>query len=254
MTHTMYHVKVNNGPLQVMTATDPIDAIASVCRILTLHQRLTAGRHDVAVRLATETDWTRGVIHTDADGLITIGAARWACRRLLSPSLTAAFCRMECLMSHDLTLPGTIPGLLRRCSPVAIVRNDGSVSAFGVVVDHPSDRVKWVRVLRDHDDEGPSPWERECVALDLTDATGRTHAGWWWRITLHPDLPWRANPEWGGGYSLEGLTNYAGDGRYRDLLADLDPDDDTRLPDGSRRVDAEALRRVVLHVAGVPDV
>ena len=35
------------------------------------------GRHDVAVRLATETDWTRGVIHTDAEGLITVGAARW---------------------------------------------------------------------------------------------------------------------------------------------------------------------------------
>ena len=36
------------------------------------------------------------------------------------------------------------------------------------------------------------------------------------------------------------------------LLADLDPNDDRRLPDGSRWVDAEALRRVVLHVAGVP--
>lgn len=34
---------------------------------------------------------------------------------------------------------------------------------------------------------------------------------------------------------------------------DLDPlGDDRLLPDGSRWVDAEALRRVVLHVAGVP--
>jgi len=77
MSHAMHHVKINNGPLQVMTATDPIDAIRSICRVLTLHQRLTAGRHDVAVRLASETGWTRGVIHTDADGLVTVGAARW---------------------------------------------------------------------------------------------------------------------------------------------------------------------------------
>ena len=32
-------------------------------------------------------------------------------------------------------------------------------------------------------------------------------------------------------------------------LADLDPTDDTRLPDGSRRVDAIALGRVAVHVA-----
>jgi hypothetical protein len=34
-------------------------------------------------------------------------------------------------------------------------------------------------------------------------------------------------------------------------LDDLDPEDPRLLPDGSRWVDAEALRRVVCHVAGV---
>ena len=34
-------------------------------------------------------------------------------------------------------------------------------------------------------------------------------------------------------------------------LADLDPNDPRLLPDGSRWVDAEALRRVVLAVVGV---
>jgi hypothetical protein len=34
-------------------------------------------------------------------------------------------------------------------------------------------------------------------------------------------------------------------------IADLDPTDHRRLPDGSRWVDAEALRRVVIHVAGL---
>ena len=149
-------------------------------------------------------------------------------------------------MSHDLTLP-PIPGLVRRTTPM--VDDYGRRGVVSALTAHD-----WTIALDDIDEQpkraiGPLPivgW-----SVDLTDATGRTHAGWWWRITLHPDLPWRANPEWGGGYSLEGLANYAGDGRYRDLLADLDPNDDTRLPDGSRRVDAEALRRVVLHVAGV---
>lgn len=36
------------------------------------------------------------------------------------------------------------------------------------------------------------------------------------------------------------------------FLAGLDPNDPRTLPDGSRWVDAEALRRVVLHVAGWP--
>lgn len=73
MTHTMYHVKVNNGPLQVMTATDPIDAIRSICRVLTLHQRLTAGEHTAAVRLATATNWSTGTVTTDAAGRVSLG-------------------------------------------------------------------------------------------------------------------------------------------------------------------------------------
>lgn len=171
-------------------------------------------------------------------------------------------------MSHDLTLPGTIPGLLRRCSPVAIMRDGGKVSAFGVVVDQPSDRVTWVRVLRDHDDEGPSPWDRDCVALDLTDATGRAHAAWWLAGTFAGEMErqsalsvWRHREGAGRAWRLEGaagserrfLARYTGCSFDVVVLtlSDLDPNDDTRLPDGSRRVDAEALRRVVLHVAGV---
>lgn len=73
MIHAMHHVKINNGPLQVVTATDPIDAIASVCRILTLHKRLTAGEHKAAVRLATATDWSTGTVTTDAAGRVSLG-------------------------------------------------------------------------------------------------------------------------------------------------------------------------------------
>ena len=73
MTHTMHHVKINGGPLQVVTATDPIDAIRSICRVLTLHQRLTAGEHKAAVKLASATDWSVGTVTTDAAGRVSLG-------------------------------------------------------------------------------------------------------------------------------------------------------------------------------------
>lgn len=72
-THAMHHVKIDRLPLQVMTATDPIDAVASVCRVLTLHQRLTAGEHTAAVRLANATDWSTGTVTTDAAGRVSLG-------------------------------------------------------------------------------------------------------------------------------------------------------------------------------------
>lgn len=69
----MHHVKINGGPLQVVTATDPIDAIRSICRVLTLHQRLTAGEHAAAVRFANATDWSTGTVTTDAAGRVSLG-------------------------------------------------------------------------------------------------------------------------------------------------------------------------------------
>jgi hypothetical protein len=113
------------------------------------------------------------------------------------------------------------------------------------------------------------------LALDLTDATGRAHAAWWlagvqpayhhprhspiedagvafvagsygWCLTgmhnSHLGWGWRRHP--GGqhvGPMPPGLA----------CLTDLDPNDDRLIPGGSRWVDAEALRRVCLHVAGV---
>lgn len=168
-------------------------------------------------------------------------------------------------MSHDLTLPGTIPGLLRWCSPVAV---PGYGCGVGVVVDRPSGRESWVRVLMQCDDDGPSPQERKRVFLDLTDATGRAHAAWWLAGTFAGEMKrqsalsvWRHREGAGRAWRLEGaagserrfLARYTGCSFDVVVLtlSDLDPSDDTRLPDGSRRVDAEALRRVVLHVAGV---
>ena len=137
-------------------------------------------------------------------------------------------------------LPGTLPGLLRKSSPVVVTTRGvgedaagGSVvidrsrfrSRHGVVYEAPS-RPSKVRVVVDHHG---AMLETRCVALDLSDPTGRAHAGWWARDTaeaLHGDGAIRLNAE--------------ARRIIRDACAGLD-------------VDAEALRRVCLHLAGVPD-
>lgn len=79
-------------------------------------------------------------------------------------------------MSADLTLPGSIPGLVRFATPLVDLADSlhrgvaVGTYAEGRYADHvfacwisgDSERVPLVR-----------------VALDLTDATGRAHAAWW---------------------------------------------------------------------------
>ena len=98
------------------------------------------------------------------------------------------------------------------------------------------------------------------VALDLTDATGRAHAAWWVAEALGMTAPaylsWIDRGEWwlcGGGIRRFGVMQVQTPiGPLFDLLvpglADLDPNDPRTLPDGSRWVDAEALRLVCLHL------
>jgi hypothetical protein len=108
------------------------------------------------------------------------------------------------------------------------------------------------------------------VALDLTDATGRAHAAWWLagqRGETNPvEAAWRFVPEQAAQEmsSIDGshfgmieyepalwMCGASGWTADEGPLSDLDASDDRLLPDGSRWVDAEALRRVVLHVAEV---
>jgi hypothetical protein len=81
-----------------------------------------------------------------------------------------------------LTLPGTIPGLLRRGSPV---RASNDPERLGVVVGTGSSLgtlVFW------HWSETTS-WTLETpVDLDLSDPTGRAHAAWWY-LRAKPDPP-----------------------------------------------------------------
>jgi hypothetical protein len=85
------------------------------------------------------------------------------------------------------TLPGDLPGLLRRGSP--IILQTGAGTARGVVVGPSVDvpggwEVAWTQVESTGGsilDDCPSA----ALALDLTDPTGptgRVHAAWWaWR-------------------------------------------------------------------------
>ena len=159
-------------------------------------------------------------------------------------------------MSAALTLPGTIPGLLRRGSPVI---DDRGRRAAVTVWFVRQDFVTWT-IVGDDLDEIPK-WQHgeglpAGVALDLTDATGRAHAAWW---LAHATMPQRHNQHLTASWRFENgawsLTTAGGTSWWSGVrcpaIAHLNPDDDTRLPDGSRWVDAEALRLVCLHVAGV---
>lgn len=79
-----------------------------------------------------------------------------------------------------LTLPGDIPGLLRRGSPVVLATRTygGSVFLDGArgVVCSDGGRVGTETLGGSPVLVSTSPRD---LALDLTDATGRAHAAWW---------------------------------------------------------------------------
>lgn len=77
----------------------------------------------------------------------------------------------------DPTLPGSIPGLLRRGSPVLVPvsRRVRAIGRLALVLGHGIDH-DGVLVTAD----GPAVWEAPSdVHLDLSDPTGRAHAAWW---------------------------------------------------------------------------
>lgn len=76
-------------------------------------------------------------------------------------------------MSDDLTLPGDLPGLLRRGSPVVAL--DG---VTGVVLGIGANGEVSVGWLDDWSMER-GPLDKLGLRLDLTDPTGCVHAAWW---------------------------------------------------------------------------
>lgn len=185
----------------------------------------------------------------------------------------------------DLTLPGSIPGLLRRGSPVLLLDGiDGPVWSHmppaAVSELRESGTYAWVAAGRYCDG-----FVTGMLALDLTDATGRAHAAWWLASQVRHVTPSLLDPgegtrwhrSWRGYWELHcqradehkrwqevAFLRSEGDDdtsdriggphstwcRHVPALATLDPSNPRLLPDGSRWVDAEALRLVCLHVAG----
>jgi len=69
------------------------------------------------------------------------------------------------------TLPGDVPGLLRRGSPVFWTTPRGQILSLGCSGSPRNDGMVGVAgFMRRVED----------LALDLTDPTGRIHALWWW--------------------------------------------------------------------------
>ena len=154
----------------------------------------------------------------------------------------------------DLILPGTISGLLRVCSLVAVV-GGAFAGRKGVIVDLERGARRAVVALQaDATHDSSVEWLALAdLALILTDATGRAHAAWWLAAALCVLEPcfvvWTRR---GSGWTLWSPAEpERSDDREIPSLADLDSEDGRRLPDGFRWVDAEALRRVVLHFVGV---
>lgn len=163
------------------------------------------------------------------------------------------FCEVDCL-----TLPGDIPGLLRRGSPV-LHKEVGHEDVVMFISDDSSDETAYVAESGQDDGGARGGWE-DCgdLLLDLSDPTGRAHAAWW-LMARHTGTKVATHSSWGPYKSWQRIykpTLHTGDGMslYTDKVDELCPDLDWRDPrtlaDGSKWVYAEALRRVVLHVAG----
>jgi len=171
---------------------------------------------------------------------------------------------------NDFTLSGTIPKLPRRCSPI-VVTGGQYAGRHGIIVEDPNGHENVLVCL---DDGGYGTTlvilALSDIALDLSDATGRAHATWWlaeyWpedvdgvftllagrtQLWVHQCAGRRVGVRYGAWATGEWLNWGCGlsEGRNVTSLADLEPTDDRRLPDGSRWVDAVALTRVCIYVA-----
>ena len=134
-------------------------------------------------------------------------------------------------MSAAITLPGAIPGLLRRGSPCLFRDGDGPITLH--VANYERDEFMG-GVGRDYQHSYTNGAEAAGLLLDLTDATGRAHAAWWLR-------DWMENDEKAGAPNTALLT--ASERNRARMLV--------QMASGGR-ADAGLLRRVVLHVAGLP--
>lgn len=152
-------------------------------------------------------------------------------------------------MTAPLTLPGTIPGLLRRGSPVvwaAPIRPNPTLPAHLQAGPGRERRGLWMP-LGPKADEGMVCWDTWCganrveehvyagdLALDLSDPTGRAHAAWWLGNSSFDDVL--------AACDALGISRV---GRKNAMAGCMEP-----IDGWDHSNDADTLRRVVLHVAG----
>lgn len=152
-------------------------------------------------------------------------------------------------MRADLLLPAT-PEMLDGWAPYVVIKQFSETLEGYLLPESEPDGWRFVmapadgkwtkRLVRDE--------ARIFVPLDRAEARDRV-------VRVVPQ-PWRNEPG-PGALSLRRSGDYVSlciggyvvaDSRSVPALADLDPHDDTRLPDGSRLVDALALRAVAMEV------
>jgi len=158
-----------------------------------------------------------------------------------------------------LTVPATLPGVVRRFTPLRrdIRLREVEINEVAWDVDGERGRVYPI------EPGGMNRWlGLGGFDVPLWDATGRAHVAWAVakRVGVTPfasplelvddteytdECPREHRISIGPDCDVFGVNHLVWEG-----LAELDPFDDTRLPDGSRLVDAEALRLVALHVLG----
>jgi hypothetical protein len=154
-----------------------------------------------------------------------------------------------------LRFPGSVPGVLRRGSPVCAgmvgravsVGEDAGYSDGRIIVATP---YKTLNTFCKRD-----------LALDLTDATGRAHLAWWLAgNTVNMRYPSQTTGRFEPRTLCPGHWQVSTSDNFHPLtwsaehvpsISALDPDDPRLLPDGSRLVDAIALSLVARHVAGL---
>jgi len=155
---------------------------------------------------------------------------------MTDPKTTAQITETERAL---LRFPGSVPGVLRRGSPVLypvspLVRVPGRLGLF-IGCDIDSDAV----LITDTGRDPATWWPAGEVFADLKDATGRAHLAWWVD----------ARSQFGRVWYIRDLRFHMTGPDF--ILSTLDPNDPRLLPDGSRWVDAEALSLVARHVAGL---
>ena len=155
-------------------------------------------------------------------------------------------------MTPPLTpIPATLPGVVRRCTPLVTVEPvfvgcvacaAGMQCTTGAAADSAG-RVRAICAF------GSISLPIACLALDLTDATGRAHGAG--ALLGAPVATWTCDRTGEGSWTPSTGADYRCYPRdFYPFLSDLDPYTGYLLPDGSRWVDAEALARVLLHVLG----